>query len=157
LTGEAAGRLSRTRTAPVSATSRRRDTCLLQAIVVSAALAATVCGCSSPVSPSAVVVPGFVWPDPPAGRWHGEEARLVSGSPSNWNREDLVLHADGTAEVREYEGPQRGDTGTWDLRGSIVTIDFITFCDRTGSFTGERLTLSCSTGGRSWSLTFARP
>jgi hypothetical protein len=140
----------------MSVTSRRTLTRLLQAIVIGAASVAAVCGCNSPTSPSAVVVPGVVLSDPPAGRWHGVEARLISGPPSNWNREDLVLHSDGTAEVREYEGSQRGDTGTWDLRRDVVTIDFITFCDRTGSFTGETMTLSCSAGGRSWTLTFAR-
>jgi hypothetical protein len=104
------------------------------------------CGGDTPSSPSETV----------AGRWHGTTVVQTSGSPLNYNREDITLHPDGTADVQEYEGPLRGDVGAWSLVGTQITIDFRTFCDRRGTVAGRTMSLECSRGGRTWELGYEK-
>lgn len=114
-------------------------------------------GCGSPVSPDAVVV-GPSLPERLSGSWHGISARQISGPAQQWSLENLLLRPDGRAEITEYEGSQRRDTGVWNIvDGDGVVIDFMSFCDRRGRGDGNTLTLTCETSTRTWETVFIRP
>jgi hypothetical protein len=115
--------------------------------VLSLAFLVTACGGGSPTSPSQSV----------AGRWHGVSATQTAGDVvGGFSREDIVLNANGSAEIREYEGPGRSDIGTWSLSGDTISIDFATFCDRRGTVAGNAMTLTCTLDTRAWSLLYAK-
>lgn len=137
-----------------TASSRARH---LLPLGLMALLVMSVTACGSPVSPDAIVN-GPSLPARFSGDWHGTSARQISGPEQRWNLENLLLRADGSAEITEYEGSQRRDTGTWSIvDGNVVVIDFMSFCDRRGRVDSETLTLTCETSLRTWETVFIRP
>lgn len=125
----------------------RRNPALRSRLVLSLACLVTACGGGSPVSPSQSVV----------GRWHGVSVTQTAGEVvGGFSREDIVLNANGSAEIREYEGPERSDIGTWTLSRSAIFMRFSTFCDRQGTVAGDTMTLTCTLDTRTWSLLYAK-
>jgi len=64
------------------------------------------------------------------GRWHGVSVTQTAGEVvGGFAREDIVLNANGSAEIRKFEGPGRSDIGTWSLSRNAIFMHFSTFCD----------------------------
>ncbi len=114
--------------------------------------------CSSPVSPAPVVKAGFSLPAVLVGLWHEVSVLQVSGLEARYNREDMFLRADGSADITEYEGPQRRFVGTWylNLENVIVIESSSSSCRWTGTVDGDTMNLTCSTASRAWSLVLTK-
>jgi len=139
-----------------TSTGSYRSQQLLHSWLVGLAVIGLV-SCGSPVSPDAVVM-GVALPERLSGNWRGISARQVSGPAQTWSLENLLLRPDGSAEITEYEGSLRRDTGVWNIvDGDVVVIDFMSFCDRRGRGEGNTLTLTCVTSTRTWETVFIRP
>jgi hypothetical protein len=80
----------------------------------------------------------------------------ISGEPRGFAREDITLQAGGSAQIMEYDAPQRSDVGSWSASGSTIAIDFQSFCDRSGTVDATRMRLTCVLGSQRWEITYEK-
>ena len=116
--------------------------------------------CASPVSPTPAVRADFSLPAGLSGAWHGVSAQVISGPAGTWSLEDMLVRTDGTADITEYQGSQRRFVAAWFVNsGNALVIEGINgsnVCRRTGTVEANTMNLRCLTGGRTWSLVFAK-
>ena len=95
--------------------------------------------------------------DPVLGNWHGTAVTQTAGPVLGvFSKEDILLNAGGIAEIVEYEGSRRSDTGTWVLTGTEIVLDFPTFCDRRGTIANGQMSLTCTLDTRTWALSYEK-